>query len=511
MLHLAGVLTDKIIGLSDKQAQRLFVFLFVLFHAAQFLVVGFNPYSLSADEAHYWDWARHLDIAYYSKGPLIALLIAGSTAVWGHTEFAVRFPGLLCSAAFSACSFIFMRSLWGGAAALFGWLLVRTTLYFSVLGLVMTTDPPLILFWLAAVALIHAAVTGGSTWCWPAAGICMGLAVLSKYTALILPVGVLLFVAFSPELRKRSLLAHLFACFFLAASSLVPVVVWNAAHGWVNIQHNAGHLISSKAGLLRLKYLPELIGGQLGLIGPLVFPAVCWVLFDSARNPSRQSLGRRLFFWSAAPLGLVCLSVSLTKRVYANWPAPLFIGGLLLLVRIVVKEGRGSLRNLLGVGILLNLLICTAAFFPIMGFTLGVPAHFLTTKKLVGWDELGSAAQNILSELPGETFVLAADYEHAAAIGFYAESHPQVFVANLGDRRMNQYDIWGGLESEVGKDALIVVDERSKADLLAAYFAEIEQVRSPLEVIYAGSKIREFFFYKGLGYNGRAFPALVRY
>ena len=38
------------------------------------------PLDLAPDEAHYWDWSRHLDWSYYSKGPLVAWLIrAGGT------------------------------------------------------------------------------------------------------------------------------------------------------------------------------------------------------------------------------------------------------------------------------------------------------------------------------------------------------------------------------------------------------------------------------------------------
>src|SRR5580704_4278187 len=62
------------------------------------------PLDLAPDEAHYWDWSRHLDWSYYSKGPLVAYLIRGScllTGPWSqqliHSEMlAVRLPAVLC-------------------------------------------------------------------------------------------------------------------------------------------------------------------------------------------------------------------------------------------------------------------------------------------------------------------------------------------------------------------------------------------------------------------------------
>src|SRR3954462_3694345 len=62
------------------------------------------PLDLSPDEAHYWDWSRHLDWSYYSKGPLVALLVRLScwslgpwaTALTGNEMLAVRLPAVVC-------------------------------------------------------------------------------------------------------------------------------------------------------------------------------------------------------------------------------------------------------------------------------------------------------------------------------------------------------------------------------------------------------------------------------
>src|SRR5262245_30331507 len=60
--------------------------------------------DLAPDEAHYWDWSRHLDWSYYSKGPLVAWLIragcelagAWSQQLVGSEMLAVRLPAVLC-------------------------------------------------------------------------------------------------------------------------------------------------------------------------------------------------------------------------------------------------------------------------------------------------------------------------------------------------------------------------------------------------------------------------------
>src|SRR5262245_49395940 len=51
--------------------------------AARIAYLGwFTAFDLAADEAHYWDWSRNLDWSYYSKGPLVALLIRASCTLF---------------------------------------------------------------------------------------------------------------------------------------------------------------------------------------------------------------------------------------------------------------------------------------------------------------------------------------------------------------------------------------------------------------------------------------------
>src|SRR5437016_6498456 len=54
------------------------------------------PLDLAPDEAYYWEWSRHLDWSYHSKGPLVAWLIRLSCELFGDSVFAVRLPAVVC-------------------------------------------------------------------------------------------------------------------------------------------------------------------------------------------------------------------------------------------------------------------------------------------------------------------------------------------------------------------------------------------------------------------------------
>ena len=58
---------------------------------------------LSADEAYYWLWSRHLAAGYYDHPPAIAFVIRFGTWLLGDTELGVRLGGVLLSIWASWC------------------------------------------------------------------------------------------------------------------------------------------------------------------------------------------------------------------------------------------------------------------------------------------------------------------------------------------------------------------------------------------------------------------------
>ncbi|MGP1275638.1 MAG: glycosyltransferase family 39 protein, partial [Caulobacterales bacterium] len=76
-----------------------------------------NPSSLYADETQYWVWSRDLDWGYFSKPPLIAWIIAGTTALFGDSDWAIRLAAPILHTATAALLALSARRLFGEAAA----------------------------------------------------------------------------------------------------------------------------------------------------------------------------------------------------------------------------------------------------------------------------------------------------------------------------------------------------------------------------------------------------------
>lgn len=490
--------------LAPERAQRWFIGLTVGLTLFQLLFIASSPWQLAPDEAHYWEWSRRLDWNYYSKGPAVAALIALSTGLLGDTAFAVRLPAVLCIAAMGVMFFLAVREVAGATLALLAFIALRSTMFFATAGLVMTTDPPAFLCWSSGLYFLVRAIKRGESASWIGVGLAFGCATLSKYTAGYMFPLLLVFLAVSPRQRFHLRSFGLYSGVVLYLLCLAPIFYWNSQHQWVSLAHNSAHLVSSDARYFNPKYIGELFGGQLVAIGPLLLLGILWGYWQGLRRYRAGDDLAGVLAVTGLPLLLLCFVISLTKRVYLNWPMPTYLSGLLLLAYIISLEGATfRYARKINLAILLSLGLTIGAFIPILDLAPGFIADKLPTNRLVGWDKLGARVASTLEQQSDlARAVITDDYGVASEISFHVASRPETYCFNEGSRRMNQYDIWGGWHKLKDQHLLIVLKYPSPGPELSRRFVSIKQLAQPLEIKGVSSTIRTFYFFRGEGFSG---------
>src|SRR5207253_2956979 len=158
---------------------------------------------LTFDEAYYWTWSKHLAGGYYDHPRMVALVIRLGTPISGDTELGVRLVSILLALPMSFALYRSAEMLFGGRrVAATATVLFNVTLMASVGTMIVTPDAPLlvassfVLFCLAKVL-----ETGRGAW-WLAAGVAVGAALLSKYTALFFGPAILIWLIAVPKLRR---------------------------------------------------------------------------------------------------------------------------------------------------------------------------------------------------------------------------------------------------------------------------------------------------------------------
>jgi 4-amino-4-deoxy-L-arabinose transferase-like glycosyltransferase len=279
--------------------------------------------ELMFDEAYYALWAKHLAWSYFDHPPMVALWIRLSTLLFGEHELGVRALGTLSAAAGTGIIYLISWHLFGNRqAAIFAALLYCAMLLISAGAIIITPDTPLLLFWsIALYALARIYEDGRAGWWW-VVGVAMGLALQSKYTALLLGAGIVCAMAVVPSLRHwwRSPIPYLAGALSLAM--FAPVVLWNYHHGWASFALQFGR---AEVGGLSLRFIFELLGSQIGLLTPCVFVLAMAGLWLGLRpGDDHRDDAIVLLVALVGPLLAYFLFHSLHARVHGNWTAPAY-------------------------------------------------------------------------------------------------------------------------------------------------------------------------------------------
>lgn len=465
---------------SAKQSQLLSVLLIITSTGISLAYIWlFCPLDLSSDEAHYWDWSRKLDWSYYSKGPLVAWLIrascelfgSASIAVTGDLAAAVRLPAALCHSAILAGSYVLASGLFRSPRAGLAVVACEASLPLVRVGSVlMTIDPPFLACWCWALVCVWKALSSGkqqttSVQWWIAAAAFTTLGTLAKYTMALFPISVVGFLLSHQrsEFRRWGIWILMLG----AILGWLPIVEWNARHDWVSFRHVFGQVGGGDS----------VIGGRVNWFGPLVFLGgqlgilfVGWLIAFLAagwRFQPRWELNNsvRLVWWCSVPVWCLFAVVNFVKAGQPNWPAPAYIGGLVLAVAWVREQLAGRYPRLIKSGLIgtvtASLLAMIWIHFPgIVRPTLArlvgqptetkpLPVRSLDiSARLMGWKTLAKEVDRIRTEVVSKTgkepLLAGTQWTIPGHLRFYCADHPDVYaigIPNQSDRH-SQYDYW---------------------------------------------------------------------
>jgi 4-amino-4-deoxy-L-arabinose transferase-like glycosyltransferase len=461
------------------------------------------PYDLSPDEAHYWDWSRHLDWSYYSKGPGVAWLIAASTRLFGHEMWAVRMPAALCGSLTLIGLFELTQRVYRDGRLAFAVVMLALTLPPLAVGsLLMTIDPPYICCWIWALVIAHAACfpysersSFSQTLLWFSVGSLVGLGILFKYTMVLFIPSLLLFAAVArwmewDHVQVPFSVKNLTALAAPIAISVLPIAIWNANHGWVTLLHvgrQAGVQSGGIVWLGPLVYLAGQFGALFGFWFVFILGAavafLLWILAchginlrdgdrwaDTGKNQSCQTTwidgDQGVFLLSFfVPTFLLFLGFSLKTKIELNWPMTAYLSGGVLSAGWVmancfseVRWWRGLSRALLAAAAVTGLLVVavmhqTDWLYPLWptrnedaGAVANGPRRWDPTCRLRGWRTLAAEVNAIRAQLRREGIepvLIAGGWALPGEIAFYLPDHPPVYsIGSANGGRLSQYDFW---------------------------------------------------------------------
>jgi hypothetical protein len=369
-------------------------------------------------------------LSYYSKPPGIAFIQFAGTSLFGNTALGVRFFSPVIAAALSWITLRFIAEEIGGCAAFWFLLVVNAIPLLAAGSILITIDPPLVLFWTCAlIAGWRAVQPDGLTRDWIAVGIAMGLAFLCKYSAFyqIVCFGIF-FVLWGPsriQLRKRGPWLAL----LIFAVCTLPVIIWNAQHHWATVGHVAGTAGLKDKWQPTLKYFGAFWGSSIGLLNPIFFIGAMWATFCFWKKRQENPLMLYLFCMSA-PVFFGHALYSLHSQILPNWIAPA-VPGMFLLTALYwnqqLRDGSRLVKPFLAAGLAVGFLFVaimydTDLIDKAVGASLPGPVN--PARRLHGWEAGAQMIEDQREKMAAQgtnTFIIAGDYGMAGEFTFYSE------------------------------------------------------------------------------------------
>ncbi|MEO7363353.1 MAG: glycosyltransferase family 39 protein [Gemmatimonadaceae bacterium] len=464
---------------SSWKTAALFIVLAVMARAAVSVFVPLLP-----DETYYWEWSRHLQAGYFDHPPGIALLIAAGTQIFGNTTVGVRF-GPAIAAIVLHVSVVILAGRLGGSKAAVRAAVLGAVLPFSVLGLALAT-PDVALLSTTALALVflERALSSRvrsrrSLFWWSLTGVALGLAFISKFTAVLLPLSLVIACVVYAPLRARFTEAGPWVASALALLIFSPVVMWNASSNWIAFRFQLNHGFGAAARGTPIGREFEMIGGQLGLATPILGVLLMLAVLVTVRNEWRlreytsatSKAGIRFALAAVAITPFAFFAISAWKRpIEPNWPALAYAASVVLLASS--RAAWANARWWKG-GVAFAAILVVAAVGQTWKPLAPIAPRRDPIARAHGWASLATAVDRARhdSYLNGAhtQWVAAERYQDASELAFNLPDQPTVFSLNLSGRA-NQYDLWQGAHDRLlAGDAMVVAfDATTTGDSLAA-------------------------------------------
>jgi 4-amino-4-deoxy-L-arabinose transferase-like glycosyltransferase len=276
--------------------------------------------DLRTDEAYYWTWSKEQVLCFLDHPPMIAWFIRFGTLIFGDTNLGVRFAGIVAMAATQLLLADIVRRLTRNIpAVVLVVLMMEAALYYGLLMAKVSPDVAMIPFAVAMIwSLVRLHESGNSRW-WLAVGLFGGLALLAKFTAVLLLPAVAAFMLV-PDWRRRWLLSpYPWLSALIAIALFAPVLIWNAGHDWASFKFQLVRATATHE--LSLRTVGDYVGLQFGLVGFVLLPVtLSGLVLSGWRGIRRRDPVALLLSTSVLAPFLYFFWKSLSLRVGDTWP-----------------------------------------------------------------------------------------------------------------------------------------------------------------------------------------------
>lgn len=474
------------------------------FQLFRFLVLPFM--GLMPQDAYYFLYGQNLSLSYFDHPGMIGYILRIFSEIFGQSVFVIKLADftittLTILAFYKLASYFLSEKRLERAL-----ILITTTLFISILSFNSTPDVPLLLFWTLSLICLYKAIFEEKKWFWIFAGIAMGLAFNSKYTALLLQFGLIAFLIFSHKYRKLLLSPWLWSSILISVLVMFPVFWWNYQHNFASFAFQSSE---RKSSISEFQISPTnffgAIAHQLLLLLPVLFLVIITFTYKYIKRavlkfkiPQAKTLFLLAFF---IPTFVGFFSITPIYWVKLNWMMPSYISGIIL-------AGMFVNQKLVKTQIVFSIVLHTLVLVQILFYVVPIKSD----DTWIGWKELALETENLQEKYPN-TFIFSDDnYKTSASLNFFMNQ--KVYAQNIIGLPALHFDYLGDDLSKLNSKNAIFIDSdkrfedhKMKDEIhpeLKKYFDKITELE-PIIIKKNGKEVRKFWVFYCKNYKANPF------
>ncbi|NUM25102.1 MAG: glycosyltransferase family 39 protein [Candidatus Buchananbacteria bacterium] len=248
-----------------------------------FRSIGYIDFFSSPYQTTPWEWFSDVPawarLSFHDHPPLTFVLQHISFKLFGQNLFALRLPFALAGVASVVLLYLIAKNLYGKKSGIIAALLLAVSSYHVWVSRTGLQEALVIFFILLTLFLFLKALENGQHWWW---GISLGLAMLTKYTTFILPLGFICYLFFF----KRSVLVNkkFWLAICLAALIFSPVIFYNikmyqtVGHFDLQFSYLFGQQVAEWQSLPGKEQMGDFIDRLKNII-PAIYQGFLWPMF----------------------------------------------------------------------------------------------------------------------------------------------------------------------------------------------------------------------------------------
>jgi hypothetical protein len=402
------------------------------------------PYvGFGVDEAHYVLYGIHLDWSYFDHPPLVGWTQYLFTSIFGLNEFGARVSAILIGFFTSLFLYQLLYQIDKNAnKAFIAVLALYASFIFNALFLMLMPDTLLFLLIVPIIFSVIKLEQDESSKNWLILGLLLGLAGLSKYTAVLFIFPIIAYIIIK---RRYELFISpkILITVVTAFSLILPVIYWNILHDWASFTYQSSHVVGSKSihwmGFFRS------LGAQFGAYNPLLVPLAFYGLYKAFRSKNDT-----LFLTALFGLTLITFFTyaSLYKTALPHWSALFYM----LFIPIGTYYMLDISKKYVKVAIAFGLIVSALAYGELVFKFIPFPDYKSIHRDIYGWDTIMKEANAVITDADKEA-IAVTNWTLASRAMFY--NHPYKTKVYLIDNRKDQFDLWQD-DKALGKDLLVI-------------------------------------------------------